>query len=81
MLDAMGKWSLIDSFVLILMMVAFHFRLAPPVTDKTPAGSIFFEAYVEPHFGFYSFLIATMLSLVLTHLVIKLHDITLEDSM
>lgn len=78
MLDAMGKWSLIDSFVLILMMVAFHFTLAPPVTEMTPEGSIVFKAYVEPHFGFYSFLIATMLSLVITHFVIKMHDLSLE---
>jgi len=78
MLDAMGKWSLIDSFVLILMMVAFHFSLAPPVSPTTPAGSIIFEAYVEPHFGFYSFLVATMLSLIITHFVIKMHDFSVE---
>lgn len=60
------------------MMVAFHFSLAPPVSPTTPAGSIFFEAYVEPHFGFYSFLVATMLSLVITHFVIKVHDFSLE---
>jgi hypothetical protein len=59
-------------------MVAFHFSLAPPISPSTPAGSIVFEAFVEPHFGFYSFLVATMLSLLITHLVIKIHDFSLQ---
>lgn len=29
-LDALGKWSLIDMFVLVMMMVAFRFQLAVP---------------------------------------------------
>lgn len=80
MLDAMGKWSLIDTFVLMMMMVAFHFSLTPPVSNFTPDGTISFEAYVEPHFGFYSFLVATMLSLVLTHLVIRAHQYAIEET-
>ncbi len=81
MLDAMGKWSLIDTFVLMMMMVAFHFNIAPPVSPHTPPGLITFEAFVEPHFGFYSFLIATMLSLVITHFVIKVHEHSIDTSM
>lgn len=30
-LDALGKWSLIDMFVLVMMMVAFRFQLAVPM--------------------------------------------------
>jgi hypothetical protein len=81
LLDALGKWSLIDTFVLMMMMVAFHFSLAPPVTPYTPAGSISFDAYVEPHFGFYSFVVATMISLVTTHFVIKVHQFSLETGL
>lgn len=72
-LDVLGKWSLIDAFVLTLMMVAFHFRIVPPVSPHTPPGTARVDAYVEPHWGFYSFLIATMLSLASTHVVLACH--------
>eukprot|EP01137_Pigoraptor_chileana_P010360 Opistho-2@59848 len=72
-LDVLGKWSLIDAFVLTLMMVAFHFNIVPPVSEYTPAGSFAVNAYVEPHWGFYSFLISTMMSLTITHVVLACH--------
>jgi hypothetical protein len=72
-LDVLGKWSLIDAFVLTLMMVAFHFRIVPPVSPHTPPGTARADAYVEPHWGFYSFLLATMLSLAITHIVLACH--------
>ena len=33
-LDALGKWSLIDAYVLVLMMVAFHFHITQPGKDQ-----------------------------------------------
>jgi len=69
-LDALGKWSLIDSFVLTLMMVAFHFDLAP--ADGSSQAAI--EAYVEPKWGFYCFLLATMMSLTMSHIILALHN-------
>lgn len=32
-LDALGKWSLIDNYVLVLMMVAFRLHIALPTAD------------------------------------------------
>jgi len=69
-LDALGKWSLIDSFVLTLMMVAFHFDLSP--ADQSTQAAI--EAYVEPEWGFYSFLLSTMMSLTMSHIILALHN-------
>jgi len=79
-IDALGKWSLIDAFVLTLMMIAFHFHIVPPVTDRTPEGTVSVDAFVEPHWGFYSFLIATMMSLAATHIVLACHRKETKES-
>ena len=68
-LDALGKYSLVDSFVLVLMLVSFKFRL-----DFPGVGSI--DSYVIPACGFYLFLIGTVLSLVIGHGVTFLHRFT-----
>jgi hypothetical protein len=73
LLDALGKCSLVDSFVMILMMVAFHFSISPTVTPVTPPGTLVAQVWVEPHYGFYTFILATMCSLVITHIVVYCH--------
>jgi len=65
-LDAMGKYSLVDNYVLILFVVAFRFHLG--ISDN-----LGIDAYVTPVFGFFSFLFATCLSLVLGHTVLYFH--------
>jgi hypothetical protein len=70
-LDALGKWSLVDSFVMILMMVSFHFTLLPRMSREDLRMEV--DAYVEPHYGFFAFVVATMLSLFLTHVVLYFH--------
>ena len=65
-LDALGKFSLVDSFVLVLMLVSFRFHF-----DVSGVGSI--DAFVTPTFGFYTFLFATVMSLVIGHGVTFLH--------
>lgn len=67
-LDALGKWSLLDTYVMVLFMVAFRFHIVPP----TEQGSVAIDVYVTPDLGFYTFLIATMLSLVMTHIILAL---------
>jgi hypothetical protein len=65
-LDAMGKYSLVDNYVLILFVVAFRFHLG--ISDN-----LSIDAYVTPVYGFFSFLFATCLSLVLGHTVLYFH--------
>jgi hypothetical protein len=65
-LDAMGKYSLVDSFVLVLMLVSFRLKLEFP-----EIGVI--DSYVTPYFGFYLFLIGTIISLVTGNVVTFLH--------
>jgi hypothetical protein len=53
-LDMLGKWSLIDSFVLTLMLVAFQFHVAStPVPDVSPPEMGVADVFVAPHWGFY----------------------------
>lgn len=66
--DALGKWSLIDSYVMVMMLVAFRFHLAVPGTPHTSA-----DVFVEPGVGIYTFVAATMLSLILSHLCLHFH--------
>lgn len=65
-LDAMGKYSLVDNYVLILFVVAFRFHLG--ISDN-----LGIDVYVTPVYGFFSFLFATCLSLVLGHTVLYFH--------
>eukprot|EP01125_Pyxidicula_operculata_P019199 TRINITY_DN694_c1_g1_i1.p1 TRINITY_DN694_c1_g1~~TRINITY_DN694_c1_g1_i1.p1 ORF type:complete len:571 (-),score=154.12 TRINITY_DN694_c1_g1_i1:331-2043(-) len=64
-LDALGKWSLIDNYVLVLMTTAFRFHIQK--------GESALDVYVEPQWGFFLFLIATMSSLVMTHIILAFH--------
>lgn len=80
-LDAYGKWSLVDTFVLVLFMVAFRFELSG-LHAASPLVSGFFEevgsdarfvVFVEATLGFYLFLVATLMSLVLGHAMTACH--------
>jgi hypothetical protein len=81
-LDALGKWSLIDSFVLVFMMVAFRFNIVIPASSiaHTNAGITTIDLFVKAGLGFYSFLWATMLSLVITHIILAAHRWTVDDA-
>jgi hypothetical protein len=70
--DALGKWSLLDAYVLCMMMVAFNFRieLASAVQPQPPST---LDVFVNPGWGFFGFLLATMLSLVLCHGCVACH--------
>lgn len=73
--DKFGKWSLIDAYILILMMAGFRFHLATPkftsfegVTERG-----IFDVFVVPEWGIFSFMGATILSLALGHIVLGFH--------
>jgi hypothetical protein len=74
-LDILGKWSLIDAFVLVFMMVAFRFNLIIPASSlaHTRAGDATIDLLVEGDMGIYSFLLATMVSLTITHIILGCH--------
>ncbi len=66
-LDRLGKWSLIDAFVLVLMVVAFRFHLNLLSED------VAFDVIVKAKMGFYAFTLGTMVSLALSHIILAFH--------
>ena len=60
-LDALGKWSLIDNYVLVMMMVAFHFHIQNQVTwpwlVMIPDDFLLVEVTVQPGYGIFGFII------------------------
>eukprot|EP00301_Raphidiophrys_heterophryoidea_P013357 c20756_g1_i1.p1 GENE.c20756_g1_i1~~c20756_g1_i1.p1 ORF type:complete len:620 (-),score=213.93 c20756_g1_i1:79-1821(-) len=71
-LDMLGKWSLIDAYVLVLFVVAFRFHIANPEL-LVPGDIASVDVFVEPGWGIYGFLIAAILQLILTHVIIHFH--------
>lgn len=71
-LDILGKWSLLDTFFMVMMMVAFQF-------DLYVANGVEINVYVRAEWGFYAFLLATMMSLTLGHAVLYLHRRVTEE--
>ena len=79
-LDAYGKYSLMDFYVMILMMCSFHFSIYLAGTDVQSKAEI--DITVSPGFGFISFLWATLASLLLGHIVLAFHrfDVDPDES-
>ena len=74
-LDALGKWSLLDSLILIFMIVAFRFNLVIPGSPlaQTQAGDAVIDLVVQADVAYYTFLLGTMVSLVITHIILACH--------
>ncbi|KAL7566843.1 hypothetical protein ACA910_021342 [Epithemia clementina (nom. ined.)] len=69
-MDSLGKFSLVDTYVLVLMMVAFRYHLR-----FFDADAIGLDVMVVPQYGFYGFLLATTLSLVSGHAAVYYHRV------
>jgi hypothetical protein len=71
LMDILGKWSLIDFFVMVMMMCAFMFNLV--MGDNLDV-----HVTVVPKWGFYGFLLATLISLGLGHIILACHRLIIE---
>ena len=73
-LDATGKWSILDSYVMTLMLVAFHFHIEFPVVEPSEAEeSTLIDVFVKAAFGFFTLILGTIISLFLSHIITFLH--------
>eukprot|EP00727_Mastigamoeba_balamuthi_P005558 m51a1_g1621 putative 7-dehydrocholesterol reductase (1557) ;mRNA; r:231026-240684 len=72
-LDALGKWSMVDAYVMTLMLVAFRFGFPIPAREGQPETGGSIDLFVSARFGFTSFLVATISSLVLGHVIVAVH--------
>lgn len=65
-IDALGKWSFVDIMVLVEIMVAFR--------STVPLGvGLTLEIVIVAQWGFYGFVVATMMSLLSTHVILHYH--------
>ena len=73
-LDSTGKWSILDSYVMILMLVAFHFHIQFPLAEESEIekGAIV-NVFVYAAYGFLTLIIGTVISLCLSHIITHLH--------
>ena len=73
--ECLGKWGLLDFYVMVLMMCAFHFNMQMQMSNDPSSSSspLLIEVLVKPNFGFFSFLLATMLSHAISHVMLACH--------
>lgn len=71
-LDALGKWSLADSFVMVLMLIAYHLNIALPIQNKEVKQPFEINLWVYPAYGFITLCIGTIYSLALSHIMLAL---------
>lgn len=67
-LDRLGKWSMIDAFVLVQMQQEFHIDYA--LFDN----HLQIQLAVDPHIGYYLFVITTIASQILSHIVFMIFE-------
>ena len=73
-LDATGKWSILDSYVMTLMLVAFHFQIDfPAPKESTAEKGAEINVFVHAAYGFVTLIAGTLVSLCLSHAITHMH--------
>ena len=72
-LDALGKWSMVDIFVLVVSIVAFRVSIDSPDIAFLPEGFYAVNLLVVPLWGLYSNMTAQLISQVSSHFIIHYH--------
>lgn len=78
-LDQVGKWSLADNFIMMLLFVFFYVSWRGADTTQpegeTSPGSTSIEIKCLPKLEFYAFIVGTICSLVLGHAMLAAHRV------
>ena len=72
-LDALGKWSFFDTFVMSIIIAGFGLVLEFPIQDPSCPESIRFRLMTVPDYAFFALAIGTVFSLTLSHVMLALH--------
>ena len=72
-MDVLGKWSLIDAYVLVILGVGFNYSLQSPAFASFPVGAFTFKVNIDPGYAIFAFCLATMMALVLSHVMVYFH--------
>lgn len=79
-LDVLGKWSMVDIFVLLCTLAAFHIQINSPDVAFLPDGFYSVNLMVIPMWGLYANMIAQLISQVSSHFVIYFHRKVVNDA-
>ena len=71
--DATGKWAIFNTFQMILMFVALHFEIKFPKISKNVKDDVLIDLFIYQATGFIMLIMATFLSLILSHIIIYLN--------
>eukprot|EP00941_MAST-03F_sp_MAST-3F-sp1_P002101 g2101.t1 len=73
-LDMLGKWSLVDIYIILMFMIAFNVEvLSPTSLEIFPKNLWYAKAVVKPDVGLYFFLFGVVGSLVTCHFALHSH--------
>ena len=72
-LDTLGKWSLIDVYVLAMSMLGFRFLIDSPLRTYMPQPLYVITLQCTPVWGLYGFVLAVVSSLLTNHVMIAAH--------
>ncbi|KAJ9451728.1 hypothetical protein DIPPA_31162 [Diplonema papillatum] len=72
-LDYTGKWSLLDTMMMIMLMVSFRMHFVLPAAAFLPAKFFSFDLVVEPGWGVHGFMTGAIMSLAVNHLMVMTH--------
>jgi len=73
LLDVLGKWSMIDVFVLLMTLASFRVSVENPELSFLPEGLYSLQLLVIPLWGLYANMLAQLLSQISSHVIIHYH--------
>ena len=80
-LDALGKYSMVDIFVLIVAMVAFRVSIDSPAYAFLPENLYSVDLILVALWGLYANMTAQVLSQLSSHVIIYYHDKVVQDAL
>ena len=80
-LDALGKWSMVDVFVLLMTLASFRLSVeSPDHLSFLPEGFYSIQMLVVPLWGLYANMLAQILSQLSSHVIIHYHRKTIQTA-
>mmetsp|Transcript_2764 Transcript_2764/g.4053 ORF Transcript_2764/g.4053 Transcript_2764/m.4053 type:complete len:1455 (+) Transcript_2764:100-4464(+) len=73
LLDVLGKWSMIDVFVLLMTLASFRVSVENPDISFLPEGLYSLQLLVVPLWGLYANMLAQLTSQISSHVIIHYH--------
>lgn len=72
-LDVLGKWSMVDVFVLLMTLASFRISVESPDLTFLPSGLYSIHMLVVPLWGLYANMLAQVVAQITSHIVIHYH--------